>query len=209
MKVAGASIDQLDLADSINEIVAALMGQLVNQVLGSGGLLGVSQPSAGGGSSYLTQATDPAQYSQVVSTAVDGIIQNMQTDITSITQFQQNWQKVLGAADAAQQACNVRPEITTVQTKATTGITEATAAITNLNQIMAYANQAKTNTSATQAVMIASTSAAYTSALTAPPTGAELVEASIESADTSDDASTTPSLYTQMQKLASSCRPGT
>jgi hypothetical protein len=53
-KALGAGQDSLVTADEINEIIGALAGQLVNKVLGPGGLLGTSQPS-NGHSSYLSQ----------------------------------------------------------------------------------------------------------------------------------------------------------
>lgn len=53
-KALGASQDSLITADEIDEIIGALASQLVNKVLGTGGLLGTSQPS-NGHSSYLSQ----------------------------------------------------------------------------------------------------------------------------------------------------------
>ncbi|HEX2792769.1 MAG TPA: hypothetical protein VHO23_03585 [Candidatus Paceibacterota bacterium] len=58
----GLGEKSLVTADEIDEIVGALFQQLVGRVLGSGGLLGVTQQSDGGGRSFLEQATDPGQY---------------------------------------------------------------------------------------------------------------------------------------------------
>ena len=55
-----SGVDQYVSADSIGEIVAALMGQLVGNVLGGGGLVGTSAPTAGGGRSYIDKAADPS-----------------------------------------------------------------------------------------------------------------------------------------------------
>lgn len=53
-KQLGAPTDSLVAADEISEVIGALLGQLVSQVLGPGGLSGVSQPS-NGVPSYLSQ----------------------------------------------------------------------------------------------------------------------------------------------------------
>ncbi|HEX2792309.1 MAG TPA: hypothetical protein VHO23_01155, partial [Candidatus Paceibacterota bacterium] len=60
----GLGEKSLVTADEIDEIVGALFQQLVGHVLGSGGLLGVTQQSDGGGRPFLDQATDPGQYQQ-------------------------------------------------------------------------------------------------------------------------------------------------
>jgi len=55
-KALGAPQDSLITADEIDEIIGALASQLINQVLGPGGLLGTTQSSGGGGTpSYLTR----------------------------------------------------------------------------------------------------------------------------------------------------------
>lgn len=58
-KSLGSGVDQLNLADSINEIVDALIGQLINQVLQSG-LASVSSKPSGVTQSYIQQLSDAA-----------------------------------------------------------------------------------------------------------------------------------------------------
>lgn len=59
-------LHQLELAQSIDSIIYALVGYLIKQVIGPGGLLGVSQPSAiYGGSSALDAYVSTAQSSEV------------------------------------------------------------------------------------------------------------------------------------------------
>jgi len=58
-KTLGSGIDQLNLANSINQIVGALMGQLVTQVL-QGGLAHSSQTSSGVTQSYIDQLSAEA-----------------------------------------------------------------------------------------------------------------------------------------------------
>jgi hypothetical protein len=57
-KALGSSVDALNIADEINEIVSALFAQLLQQVItGGGGLAGVSRDS-GTGKSYLQELLD-------------------------------------------------------------------------------------------------------------------------------------------------------
>ncbi len=58
-KVLGSGVDQLNLADSINEIVDALIGQLVNQVLQTG-LATVSSRPSGQTQSFIQAVSDKA-----------------------------------------------------------------------------------------------------------------------------------------------------
>ncbi len=52
--VVGSDLRQLELASSFNQILDALMGQLIKQVLlGAGGLAGVSKPTSSTGSSFI------------------------------------------------------------------------------------------------------------------------------------------------------------
>ena len=53
------AFDRLNLADSINEIVGALVSQLVSQIFSSNGFLSLSQPNYGG-RSFVDLATDPS-----------------------------------------------------------------------------------------------------------------------------------------------------
>ena len=66
-KQLGSGIDQLNLANSINQIVDALLAQLVTQILQKG-LAGGSQKSSGSTQSYIQQlsaeANNPNQYTQ-------------------------------------------------------------------------------------------------------------------------------------------------
>ena len=50
-----SSLDELAVADEIDEIFGALVNQLLIRTLGPGGLLGNSDPETGGGPSYLDQ----------------------------------------------------------------------------------------------------------------------------------------------------------
>lgn len=86
----GSGVRQLELADNINEIVGALFGQLVNQVLGSGGLASVSQPAAGGGRSYLDRATDGTGVSAGASSLARGALNNIDIDRRRLERYQRD-----------------------------------------------------------------------------------------------------------------------
>jgi hypothetical protein len=204
----GTGIRQLELADSINEVVGALMGQLVNQVLGSGGLFGASQPSSGGGFPYINQATDSSQYNGQATSIATGVLQNITNDTTTATAYRDDWQKILTTATTAQQACGADPEITQVITQATTAVNRGNAALLNLADVKSQVELAAQSTSNSKGTAIISAVGGYQSYLSAQdtPTPAEVNEAGVQSADTSGDNTISPSLYTQMVRKAKSCR---
>jgi len=86
--VLGSGVRQLELADSFNEIVGALVGQLVTQAFSATGLAGASKSGSApsGGGSYvnaLVSETTPHQEQPTIITNSDG---SSQTDtITSDT----------------------------------------------------------------------------------------------------------------------------
>lgn len=202
----GSGIRQLELADSINEIVGALMGQLVNQVLGPNGLSGTSQPSAGGGASYINQATNASANNQS-SSLTQGLIQTIANDLTTLTTYRDAWQKILDAANAAQTTCGVRDNITTVITQASAGVSRANTAIQSETSIQTSLQTAMTSTAADASTKLALAVNQYQSFLGASttPSYADEAFATAQSTDTSNDSAATPSLYTQMVTTKSSC----
>jgi hypothetical protein len=87
-KAMGSSQDSLVQASMLDEIIGALAGQLVNHVLGSGGLAGVSQPS-NGQPSYLTQIEGEAYSSAAAAGGIGGSLSaNLAQYITNTTQIQ-------------------------------------------------------------------------------------------------------------------------
>ncbi|MDB5244989.1 MAG: hypothetical protein JWN90_94 [Parcubacteria group bacterium] len=201
----GTGIRQLELADSINEIVGALMGQLVNQVLGSGGLLGVSQPSSGGGTSYITQATDASQLSTVATSLANGVAQNIANDRTAVSTYQTNWQTVLTAANAAQKACGATPEITDIINAATVNIASSTQALALIDSTSKNIQNANLDTSNDKAVVINTAVINYQNNYIASP----LIPSKLQQDDAGFQASittgTSSSMYTHMTTLAASC----
>lgn len=128
---------QLELADSINEIVGALASQMVTQVVGGLGLSGVSQPSAGGGASYLNQATNPSQYAQ--ATTAGGFVANVASNLKDAQTYLAGWQKL---QTLAQNCASTDPAVAAARTRATTNVTRGTTVSATLSKINAEATAA-------------------------------------------------------------------
>lgn len=200
----GSGVQQLNLANSMNEIVGALFSQLVNQVLGGGGLSGVSQPASGGGSSYLSQATDPSQYSSQYSNISDGVTQNITNDLATLNTYQANWQKIFDAANAAQQTCGTsNTTIAAVVTQATAGVAKASAAIQQETAINQSIQTAVGNT--TDPTQITTAITQYQSYLGAATTPSITDEAYATAQSTDTGTASPASLYTQMVNAKSAC----
>lgn len=102
---------QLEIADSINEVVGALAGQLVNQVLGGTGLSGLSQPPAGGGRSFLDRASDPSLYNQAATGSAGAIINELEEAESRGVQLRASNRTVIQKLDEAIRRCSMRPDI--------------------------------------------------------------------------------------------------
>lgn len=104
----GAGIDRLVSADEFNEIIGALLNQLVLQVLGGndgGGLLGSTQPSSGGGSSFIDRATRPSG-SNIGNTFSATITRQL----NNLREFQTDWERIRTAAQGALSRCGAGGE---------------------------------------------------------------------------------------------------
>lgn len=98
--VLGSDVRQLEIADSINEIVAALAGQLVNQVVGGGlGLLGLGDSSSGGGRSFISDVGSPGRTNEQAFEVT------LRTAEIQLPLFKQSWETIRDAAQAAHDAC--------------------------------------------------------------------------------------------------------
>lgn len=191
---ASSPLRQLELADSINEIVGALAVQMVTQVLGSTGLLGASQPSPGGGRSLLDQATDTN------NTQNTGIKQTIEKSKADTVAYQTGWQKILGAATTAKNACAGDPEelseATSIESVAKTSVEKSTSALTQIDSLLSQlqGNPSKATVSAVSDQYVALMSSGDV------PTSSEAQNATAQSASTGD------TLYTQMVALAAQCQ---
>ena len=95
-KALGSGWEQLHAADEINEIITALVSQLIKKVTGGdkGGLRGTSQPSTGGGNSYTSQLSDDPQPDPV--------------DVNSLS-LSPTTMKCVTDPDTGEQTCSVVP----------------------------------------------------------------------------------------------------
>ena len=209
----GSGVRQLELADSINEIVGALAGQLVNQVVGPNGLLSASSPSSGGGSSVIAQATDPSQYNTVTSSIADGFQQDVSNQRTSVVAYQNNEQTIFNVATAANQTCGSTtaaqyPEIQMAIASSTAAITKASIALNSIDSITANITAAQNSPAASRTSAISAVVTQNQNLLSSNiiPSTQEIAQASIDSTDSG--TTTPPSLYTKLQQDARSCNTG-
>jgi hypothetical protein len=209
-QVFGTDIRQLEIADSINEIVGAVVTHMVTSALGGGGLRGLSQPAAGGGAAPIDASTDPSAYTSNSNLLAQGFASDISTKQQQIDTFKTNWQKILDAANAAQQAVTgslcvpnsqtvISSQIQPVIDKANAALTKAASAQKELDTLKQSVDAAQNASGSNQATLWDSAMKTYQSSpntLTQTDIGAS----TSESVDTSnaDNTGTTPSLYTQM-----------
>ncbi len=202
-----SSLRQLELAQSIDQIVGALAQQLISQALGgSNGLRGSSNPSQGGGASPVTR-TNPSTQTAVVSNR-EGLALSIQTSISQVGAWKTDSQTIATAALAARAVCEnnqvalsetVLPALTTSQqalVRADSLLVALNALATKLQDQAAYQEVS----SAYQQLLSGSADSL--------PSASVLAQASADAK--SSGQSTTPSLYTELTTLASNgCQSST
>jgi hypothetical protein len=139
----GTDIRQLELAQSIDQVLGALASQLVSQVLGATGLLGSSQPSSGGDRSAITNAVNRLQTASPTSQLVNGFEERVRTELSETTAKKGSWETFKPIAEQAVAACvsdssnqTMAGEARAALTKATTNIAKATTNIASLTDIL-------------------------------------------------------------------------
>lgn len=194
-------LHQLELADSVNEIVAAFASQMVNQVIGGVGLSGLSSAPSGGGRSVLDQATDSSQY-QSGATASAGFAQTIATNQQQTQTYKTNWEKIQTLAQQVGVKCtnlndadsavlqNALTRSSTAVSKATTAITELAA----LSQLLSSIDASAATTAATRYQALISSGTL--------PSGQDVVDSAAQS---SPAESGSTSLYTTLTNLNNSC----
>lgn len=202
-KVGFLGIDQLVSADEMNEIVGALFGQLVNKMLGSGGVSSLSQPSYGGGTSPLYRATDPGQTSGNTA-SITATFKNMVTkQLGQLDAYATAWRKILGAAQAALAKCgNTDGSVQATITKATSEIAKTAESKVVLETILADFARASTASGTDQANLLLEISDRYQKASRdIIPTAVEIQEAQSQAEDTGENG-VPMSLYTKFNLMA-------
>ncbi|HEY4488978.1 MAG TPA: hypothetical protein VJA87_00630 [Candidatus Paceibacterota bacterium] len=189
----GKPLERLTMADELNEIFGALMSQLVNQVLGSTGLSGVSQPTSGGGRSYIDRATDPTNLTSGFAAVR---IDDLRNDIATA---QVGWQRIRSVAVDARQACSRdsarSSEADTVIAFADKNLSDASAALNELANI--EAERVRLSRSGATQDDINALGNRYTSLLSKTGSVAE---------GTPESRPGSGTLFTQMTELAAECR---
>jgi hypothetical protein len=215
-KALGSGIDTLVSARSFDEIISSVLGQLINQVVGSGsGLAGISQPSSStNGTSWFNQPADSTQVatSNGLSTSFASTITGQ---ITQIQQFSTEWTTILNAANTAKatltndEPCNPNAQTTITSTvqpviaEATSSLAEASTSVAALEAIQAQLPPANSTTDQTAAISALSNT--YTNLLQTDPLLSNpnaIGNAVTQSTDTSVDPSQPQSLFSQMSALA-------
>ena len=200
----GSPIRQLELADSINEILSAAITQLLSSTLSSSGLLGASRPASGGGSSALNIATNPnLTLNGSVAGSANGFSQTIANHISQIQTYTRNWQKVLSAANAARDHLNTLGCTDLINSKVQSAIDTANLHLgygsTDLGQFTKLQAQLDAAQSSSDSVnQVVSVTNQYQKLLSSPDTltADDFSYAVQESSDTG--TSNVPSLYTEM-----------
>ena len=199
-------LEQYIAADEVGEIVNALVGQLVNNVLGSGGLAGVSRPTSGGGASYSDRLGNDTSSGRALSKSFSATISNQ---VVPLTEYKANWQKISDAAAAANTsypgACNNLAK--NILTQAGIAVSSATSAISSLQKIQSDLTKALVTNDSSQTETLTVVSEQYQAFQTSGtlPSIADFQYAKSESADRQADTANgvSASLYTQMVQLQS------
>jgi hypothetical protein len=221
----GTGVRQLELSNSINEIVGAVVTQFItSNILGPGGLLGASTPSSSSGSSPVDVATNPSAYTTSNAAEAQGFSQTLTNQQTQLTQYQTEYQQIQTAAQAAQaavqgSACadqtNTESIIQPALAQSATALSNVGGLLTSLAKIQSDLATATADTSSAQTSEIQTATTEYTpgflsSANLATVTN-DIPNALAQSTDTGT-STTSPSLYSelvQIKNAAQTCQPYT
>ncbi len=143
-----STLRQLEVADEIDEILGALMQQLIQQVMSEEGLSGLSKPSSGGGKSYIDRAAGGEGSNDLGARFL--VVVDAQKK--KIEKFIKNWQTIKDIATEAQRACSTasnserKQEITDTLALTDPGLAKGNAALTLINSLRAEAVAAMATT---------------------------------------------------------------
>ncbi len=217
----GSPIRQLELANSINEIVGALATQLVSQVFGGSGLFGASQANAS--NNYIAPInaiTSPTAYASSTESASGGFAATISNQQAQLAQYQGQWQTIQSLAQSTQAALqgstcypNAQNALTTVVgpalAQASAALSNASAAQTALAQIQSDSLAAQNALPANQVAASGAVASEYQAYLSSPtiPGPNDFANAQFQSTDSG--SSTPQSLFTELTQLtqaAQSCQ---
>jgi hypothetical protein len=212
-KSLGSGVDTLVSAHTFDEIIGSVLSQLVNKVVGSAGLSGVSQPTSTG-RSFLNQ-TDTTQTSTNASLATS-FRQSLTTQTAQLTSFIQEWQTIIAAAQAAKNAVQSTPSCapvatnllaTVIQPAIDQGTTEISRGQSALAIIAKIQNEVSGASLTTVQISQASTEYTNLSSSNTLPDASEIAFAQSQSTPT-NSANAAPTLITQLTNVSTSAQTG-
>ncbi len=200
----GSDIDQLEIADEINEVISALVGQMINQVFGGqGGLFGASDPRPGRPSFRNNTAPE-----QTINNSLSAqFIANLGRQERQIETNRTNWTTVRDAALRAQTALSTCEEINTPERQAQVqgAIQTTEGALSRAQTALAEVSRIRLEAEASQrqprgSAPITELSNAYTAFL-ASEAGSRLAEDTANALQESRTTQESNSLLVQMQNI--------
>lgn len=203
-KALNSNIDQLVSADDLDELVGALLSAFTNKLLGEDGLAGLSQPSSGGGLSYVDElGGNPIGPSGTLSGNFAGVISGQ---VSQLATFKSNWQILQARAEEAKTVCDEQAlaDVDYVET-VNLVLDEAEAAIARadagLEALAAIQTKISTGGAQNNTAAVNEGYAEYQALLASNilPTAAELVDAGAQSQELTD--ADPPSLLTILRVI--------
>ncbi len=198
----GLSGDQLVSADELNEIVSALMSQLTQQVMGAGGLSGVSRSSSGGRSYLDRAASDPAG-AQAAAGTLDTAIISYRTQLQG---YERDWETLNTQIEAA--SCSNDPVVTGARADYARAQAQISTAFTRLDEVQNLMSSVNSGAGGGgEAIgVIESASSKFQSIISSPPTAAEMARINAEAVDNSSSENGQETLYVKLEEEARRCR---
>lgn len=199
--VGEGTVSRLVSSDELNEVISALLNQLIGRVLGGEGLSGTSRPSSSG-SSFLSETTSSTQSGSAASSLVTTFRTTIANQRSAIASYRAGWERIRSAAQDANAQCS-GGRAATVLEQANQALAKAANAEAAIAQLEADLDAAVANGGG-QSETFMNLSDEYnelfaSGALVSPE---EEADAETESADTGD--ATPGSLYSQMRAIADS-----
>jgi hypothetical protein len=195
-KSLGSSVDQLNLADSINEISSALFAQLISQVF-TQGLGGTTRRSGGQTQSYIDQLNAQSRGAGAYSNSAQNVQSSYATYLSEAQSVAATYQQAVSAFDIARSNFSIAQgcfqDITVTGTRSSA------------------ISEAQRNAEAIQAILInqvAPAALVYSTKRDAANTTISLIESRVRSAQNISDAQSAQEASNQLQEFIASNLPG-
>lgn len=206
-KALGSGVDTLVSAHTFDEMINATLAQLMNQVVGSTGLFGLSQPSATTGNTAYFNQTDTTQ-AGINTSLSSNFSATLATELSGVQAYQSEWNTINTAAQAARTAlaassCSSAQSTITnmvqpVIDQATAAISKAASLISSIQSIQSSLAQ---STPANATAVLSNASTANSTVTSNLPSPSEDSYAQAQSVS-GTNANGTPTLLSQMNQIA-------